>query len=89
MLKQNKSLKIIRFSKEIRSLPDSHSTKHLLPIIDVDVAYPRVFPNNKMPLMVALTRRIKAYEEFNLTEALKGIDWKKDKGFLDLMHFNF
>lgn len=42
-----------------------------------------------MPLKVALARRIKAYQDFNLNDALQEIEWKKDKALLDLMYYNF
>lgn len=62
MLKPKKSQKIIMSARNISSLPDSILSKHQLPNLDEDTAYPRVFPSSIMPLKVALARRIKAFE---------------------------
>lgn len=70
MLKNAKSQKIIRFSKDISSLPDYNSTKQCLPVIDDTAVYPRVFPNQHLPLKVALTRQIKNFNELDLTQML-------------------
>ncbi len=67
MLKTSKSQKLVLFSKDVGSLPDYQSTKHLLPVMEEDIVYPRVFPSQKIPLKVALARRIKSYLEFDLS----------------------
>jgi hypothetical protein len=89
MLKPNSSRKIIMYSKDISSLPSFPSSKHLLPFVEDDKVYPRVFPTSKMPLKVALARRIKHYDEYDLSETLKAVDWKQGKSLMDLSHYNF
>lgn len=88
MLKSARSQKIIMFSKDVGTLPDYNSNKNLMPVIEDDIIYPRVFPSQHMPLKVALARRIKAYQDFDLNAALKAVEWKKDKALLDLMYYN-
>ena len=63
MIKQGKtqSQKIVMFSKDISSLPSSAVVKNQLPTIEEDVIHPRVFPDNKIPLKVAITRKTKSF----------------------------
>ena len=70
MMRQTKSQKIIMFSKDVSALPNYSSTKHLLPIIEQDQIYPRVFPVANIPLKVALARKIKQFQDFNLNKAM-------------------
>jgi len=70
MLNNTKSQKIIRYSKDISKLPDYTSTKHVLPVIDDQAIYPRVFPSQDLPLKVAITRQVKNYIDFDLNSAL-------------------
>jgi len=77
------------FSKDVSSLPNYSSSKHLLPVVEENQIYPRVFPTTNIPLKVALARKIKVYQEYDLNSALNDIDWKYGKGLLDLMYFNF
>jgi hypothetical protein len=64
MIKQGKlqSQKTIMFSKDISSLPPSIEAKNQMPIIEEDAIHPRVFPDSKIPLKVAITRKIKSFE---------------------------
>lgn len=88
-MRQTKSQKIIMFSKDVSALPNHSSSKHLLPVIEENQIYPRVFPSHSIPLKVALARKIKNYTDFDLNAALKHVDWKYRQGLLDLMYFNF
>lgn len=89
MLQPSSNQKLILFSKEIGALPAYHSSKRLMPVIEDDVVYPRVFPSTKIPLKVALSRRAKLYLEFNLDSALKEVSWNQGKSLMDLKYFNF
>jgi hypothetical protein len=72
-MRQTKSQKIIMFSKDISTLPNYTSSKHLLPIVEQDQIYPRVFSLANIPLKVALARKIKIFQEFDLNAALKNV----------------
>jgi len=72
-MRQTKSQKIIMFSKDISTLANYTSSKHLLPIIEQDLIYPRVFPVANIPLKVALARKIKIFQDFDLNAALKNV----------------
>ena len=61
------------FSKDISTLVNYTASKDLLPIIEQDQIYPRVFPVANIPLKVALARKIKIFQEFDLNAALKDV----------------
>ncbi len=62
----SKSRTSIIYSKSISRLPDSTLSQKMLPILDEEVIYPRVFPSSTVPLKVAIARKTKKYETFNL-----------------------
>ena len=70
MIKPNKSEKIIMYSKDVSSLPNFLTSKNILPLIEDDQIYPRVFPTTAIPLKIALARRVKSFQEFDLNNTL-------------------
>lgn len=91
MIKQNKTQgqKVIMYSKEISNLPTSIEVNNSIPVFDEDTLVPRVFPDSKIPLRVAIMRKIKTFEEYDISSVLGNVDWKYGCGLLELIHYDY
>ena len=62
MLNKGKSQKIIFCSKDISSLPTERLESKIISTTNIDQIHPRIFPNNKIPLKIAIMRKIKEFQ---------------------------